>query len=94
MNLIREVISNLKNLKICILDFNYSKSGETGTTLSLDPQIYLNNSEIKCDRALIDKANIYTQINKLRKNKYDLYINLCCYLIVGDIAGFEVIRAL
>jgi D-alanine-D-alanine ligase len=97
MNISSEAISKLNSLKICILNSDYTKSTQNLTkedTLPNDPRIFLNKLELEWDSVLIDKANIYSQINKLRQNKYDLYFNLCDDLIDGDTAGFEVIRAL
>jgi D-alanine-D-alanine ligase len=94
------VQKKLKNIKICILNSDYSKSTsplkEIYQKFSLDPRVYLKKKSdtIEWDSVLIDKANIYSQINKLRQNKYDLYFNLCGDTIDGDTAGFEVIRAL
>ena len=88
-----------KNLKICILNSDYSKSTtplkEIYQTFPLDPRVYLKKCDtIEWDSVLIDKANIYSQINKLRQKRYDLYFNLCCGALDDDLAGFEVIRAL
>ena len=97
---ISEKIGDLKNLKICILNSDYSKSTsvlrEIHEHFPYDPRVHLKNSidNIHWDSVLIDKANIYSQINKLRQKKYDLYFNLCGGFLDDDTAGIEVITAL
>jgi D-alanine-D-alanine ligase len=96
---IAENIIKLKPLKICILNSDYSKSTSPLKKIyekfPLDPRVHLKKYDtIEWDSVLIDKANIYSQINKLRQKRYDLYFNLCSGVLDDDIAGFEVIRAL
>ena len=92
------LLSKYSNLKICILNSDYTKSTsplkEVYQNFPLDPRVHLKNSDIEWDIALIDKVNIYSQINRLRQKKYDLYFNLCGDSLDGDTAGYEVIRAL
>jgi D-alanine-D-alanine ligase len=95
---IEENILLLKPLKICILNSDYSKSTsplkEIYENFPLDPRVHLKNSNIQWDSVLIDKLNVYPQINKLRQKRYDIYFNLCCGVLDDDIVGYEVIRAL
>ena len=56
--------------------------------MNMKKGVHLKNPEEilgEWDSVLIDKANIYNQINKLRQaNKYDIYFNLCYDSLEGN----------
>lgn len=86
-----------RKLKICILNVDYSKSDSpmSGKDPDKDPRLYLpKNLPWEWHMAFIDKSTIYTQIQELKKQNFDLYFNFCGGDADEDVAGVETIYAL
>ena len=68
---------SFKNLKICVLQPDYSTSGVDYQ--NYDPQRDLSAilPEAKIDHVFLNKLTTYQQLKQLKENKYDIYINLC-----------------
>ena len=92
------LVEKLKQpLKICILNVDYSKSNSPlkGTDPPSDPRHYLpNNLPWEWHMIFIEKANVHSQIQQLRKHKFDIYMNFCDGALDEDRVGVEVIDAL
>jgi D-alanine-D-alanine ligase len=84
-------------LKICVLNPDYTNSNSPlkGTDPPSDPRHYLpKDLPWTWHMAYIDKANSHQQIQALRKQKFDLFMNFCDGAADEDRAGEEVVRHL
>lgn len=81
-------------MKVCVLQPDYSTS-------DVDYQHYdpaRNLSTLlpsdQVDHVLLNKLTTYKQLKELRKNKYDIYVNLCEGYLDWSIPSIDVINAL
>ncbi|MGG6296661.1 SET domain-containing protein-lysine N-methyltransferase [Leptolyngbya sp. AN02str] len=81
-------------MKICVLqpDWTHSTDSFAGQRL-VDITQWLPNAEV--DTVTLDKATIYRQLQHLKKQEYDIFVNLCRGFQAWDVAAYvDVTRAL
>ena len=88
-------------MKICVLQPSY-KGTSYEKYMQYYPEIYLEHlidelnirNEIKIHYEFLNKISVYSQIKKLSKQKFDIFINLCEGYLDSDIPSIDVIFAL
>ena len=68
---------SFKNLKICVLQPDYSTSGVDYQNYDPKRDLSAILPEAKIDHVFLNKLTTYQQLKQLKENNYDIYINLC-----------------
>jgi D-alanine-D-alanine ligase-like ATP-grasp enzyme len=81
-------------MKICVLQPNYSKSAVDYK--NYDPPRKLSHllPDAQVDNIFLDKSITYRQLKELKKENYDVFVNLCEGYLDWDIPSIDVVVAL
>ena len=79
-----------KALKICVLQPNYSTSAVDYQ--NYDPPRDLSHLMPECDfhHVLLNKLTTYKQLKELKKNNYDIFVNLCEGYLEWEVPSIDV----
>ena len=85
---------SFKNLKICVLQPDYSTSGVDYQ--NYDPKRNLSAilPEAKIDHVFLNKLTTYQQLKQLKEHNYDIFINLCEGYLEWKVPSIDVIMSL
>ena len=83
-------------MKICVLQHSYERSEMLREHAQYDPPRDLSHlaPEWSFTHLFLHKATIYNQLKDAKKEKFDIYVNLCEGQLTWDIASVDVIHAL
>ena len=85
---------SFKNLKICVLQPDYSTSGVDYQNYDPKRDLSAILPEAKIDHVFLNKLTTYQQLKQLKENKYDIYINLCEGYLEWKVPSIDVIMCL
>src|SRR4051812_34163775 len=82
------------NLRICVLQPDYSTSGVDYQ--HYDPPRDLSHliPEARFDHIRLNKLTTYKQLKDLKKNNYDVFVNLCEGYLEWEVPSIDVIYSL
>lgn len=83
-------------MKICVLQPSYQKSETLGAYATRDPQRDLSSlvPEWAFTHVFLDKATVYSQLKQLKRQNFDIFVNLCEGHLEWDVPSIDVIHAL
>lgn len=83
-------------MKICVLQPDYSQSRFTLDYKNYEPPRNLSHllPEDQVDHVFLNKATTYRQLKDLKKQGYDIFVNLCTGCLDWDVPSIDVIVAL
>lgn len=83
-------------MKVCVLQPSYAKSERLKDYAAFDPPRDLSSlvPEWSFTHVFLDKATVYAQIKDLKKQRFDIYVNLCEGHLEWDVPSIDVIHAL
>ncbi|MEY3119150.1 MAG: hypothetical protein RIT30_1083 [Bacteroidota bacterium] len=82
---------SFKNLKICVLQPDYSTSGVDYQNYDPKRDLSAILPEAKIDHVFLNKLTTYQQLKQLKENNYDIYINLCEGYLEWKVPSIDVI---
>jgi len=85
---------SFKNLKICVLQPDYSTSGVDYQNYDPKRDLSAILPEAKIDHVFLNKLTTYQQLKQLKENNYDIYINLCEGYLEWKVPSIDVIMSL
>lgn len=86
--------NSFRNLKICVLQPDYSTSGVDYQYYDPKRDLSAIMPEASFDHVFLNKLTTYQQLKELKKNNYDLYINLCEGYLEWKVPSIDVIASL
>ena len=83
-------------MKICVLQCSYERSEMLREHAQYDPPRDLSGlvPEWEFTHVFLHKATIYNQLKDLKKQNFDIYVNLCEGQLTWDVASVDVIHTL
>jgi len=85
---------SFKNLKICVLQPDYSTSGVDYQNYDPKRDLSAILPEAKIDHVFLNKLTTYQQLKQLKENNYDIYINLCEGYLEWKVPSIDVIMSM
>ena len=85
---------SFKNLKVCVLQPDYSTSGVDYQYYDPKRDLSVIMPEAHIDHIFLNKLTTYQQLKKLKENNYDIYINLCEGYLEWKVPSIDVITSL
>ena len=86
--------SSFANLKIAVLQPDYSTSGVDYQYYDPKRDLSLIMPEASIDHIFLNKLSTYQQLKQLKENNYDIYINLCEGYLEWKVPSIDVITSL
>ena len=86
--------NSFKNLKICVLQPDYSTSGVDYQYYDPKRNLSVIMPEASFDHVFLNKLTTYQQLKELKNHNYDLYINLCEGYLEWKVPSIDVIASL
>lgn len=86
--------SSFADLKICVLQPDYSTSGVDYQNYDPKRNLSAIMPEANIDHVFLNKLTTYQQLKKLKENNYDIYINLCEGYLEWKVPSIDVIMSL
>ena len=83
-------------MKVCVLLPSYARSEMLQAYASFDPPRDLSPlaPEWSISTVFLDKATVYSQLKTLKRNGFDVFVNLCEGHLEWDVPSIDVIHAL
>ncbi|BAY10248.1 SET domain-containing protein-lysine N-methyltransferase [Calothrix sp. NIES-2098] len=83
-------------MKVCVLQPDYSQSTVEADYKNCEPPRNLSHllPQYQVDHVFLNKATTYRQLKELKKQGYDIFVNLCTGCLDWDVPSIDVIVAL